>query len=137
MAIEIKAADVMKLRKMTGAGMMDCKKALVDAEGDYERAKEIIKAGTPVTYDAAARTFAEATTASAANGYLYNDIYLDNIAEGDVENAATGAIVMYHAEGLLIDNTALSHPVRYKLRLHYARLYAGGIVDLQSKFTVI
>ena len=43
MAIEIKAADVMKLRKMTGAGMMDCKKALVDAEGDYERAKEIIK----------------------------------------------------------------------------------------------
>ena len=43
MAIEIKAADVMKLRKMTGAGMMDCKKALVDANGDYERAKEIIK----------------------------------------------------------------------------------------------
>ena len=37
---------------------------------------------------------------------------------------------------LLIDNTALSHPVRYKLRLHYARLYAGGIVDLQSKFAV-
>ena len=43
MAIEIKAAEVMKLRKMTGAGMMDCKKALVDAEGDFERAKEIIK----------------------------------------------------------------------------------------------
>ena len=43
MAIEIKAADVMKLRKMTGAGMMDCKKALVDADGDFERAKEIIK----------------------------------------------------------------------------------------------
>ena len=33
-----------------------------------------------------------------------------------------------------IDNTALSHPVRCKLRLHYARLYAGGIVDLQGKF---
>ena len=43
MAIEIKAADVMKLRKMTGAGMMDCKKALVEAEGDFDRAKEIIK----------------------------------------------------------------------------------------------
>ena len=37
---------------------------------------------------------------------------------------------------LCIDNTALSHPVRCKLRLHYARLYAGGIVDLQSKFLV-
>ena len=43
MAIEIKAADVMKLRKMTGAGMMDCKKALIEAEGDYERAQDIIR----------------------------------------------------------------------------------------------
>lgn len=43
MAIEIKAADVMKLRKMTGAGMMDCKKALIEAEGDYSRAQDIIR----------------------------------------------------------------------------------------------
>ncbi len=41
--MEIKAADVAKLRQMTGAGMMDCKKALVEANGDYERAKEIIR----------------------------------------------------------------------------------------------
>ena len=41
--MEIKAADVMKLRQMTGAGMMDCKKALVEAEGDYARAQEIIR----------------------------------------------------------------------------------------------
>ena len=33
----------MKLRKMTGAGMMDCKKALMEAEGDYTRAQEIIR----------------------------------------------------------------------------------------------
>ena len=31
-----------------------------------------------------------------------------------------------------VDNTALSHPVQCKLRLHCARLYAGGIVDLQA-----
>ena len=41
--MEIKAADVMKLRKMTGAGMMDCKKALIEAEGDYARAQDIIR----------------------------------------------------------------------------------------------
>ncbi len=41
--MDIKAADVAKLRQMTGAGMMDCKKALVEANGDYERAKEIIR----------------------------------------------------------------------------------------------
>jgi elongation factor Ts len=41
--MEIKAADVMKLRKMTGAGMMDCKNALIQAEGDYARAQDIIR----------------------------------------------------------------------------------------------
>ncbi len=41
--MDIKAADVMKLRQMTGAGMMDCKKALIEAEGDYNRAQEIIR----------------------------------------------------------------------------------------------
>jgi elongation factor Ts len=40
---EIKATDVAKLRKMTGAGMMDCKNALVEANGDFDRAQEIIR----------------------------------------------------------------------------------------------
>lgn len=35
--------DIVKLRKMTGAGMMDCKKALTDAEGDLNKAIEIIR----------------------------------------------------------------------------------------------
>ena len=39
----ISAADVKKLRDMTGAGMMDCKKALNDAEGDFEKAVEILR----------------------------------------------------------------------------------------------
>ena len=40
---EIKAADVMKLRKATGSGMMDCKKALVEAEGDFDKAIEVLR----------------------------------------------------------------------------------------------
>ena len=39
----ITAADVNKLRTMTGAGMMDCKKALVEAEGDFEAARDILR----------------------------------------------------------------------------------------------
>lgn len=39
----ISAADVAKLRKMTGAGMMDCKNALQEAEGDFDKAIEIIR----------------------------------------------------------------------------------------------
>ena len=40
---EIKLADVAKLRKMTMAGMMDCKNALAEANGDMDRAVEIIR----------------------------------------------------------------------------------------------
>jgi elongation factor Ts len=39
----ITAADVMKLRKATGAGMMDCKNALTDANGDFDAAVQIIR----------------------------------------------------------------------------------------------
>lgn len=39
----ISAADVAKLRRMTGAGMMDCKKALEEAEGNFEKAQELIR----------------------------------------------------------------------------------------------
>ena len=41
--MQIKAVDVAKLRKATGAGMMDCKKALQEAEGDFDKAIEIIR----------------------------------------------------------------------------------------------
>ena len=40
---KITAADVNKLRKMTGAGMMDCKNALVEAEGDFDKAIEVLR----------------------------------------------------------------------------------------------
>ena len=36
--IKVTAAEVNKLRQATGAGMMDCKKALVEAEGDFDKA---------------------------------------------------------------------------------------------------
>ncbi|KGE73795.1 translation elongation factor Ts [Spirochaeta lutea] len=39
----INAADVKRLREKTGAGMMDCKKALVKADGDFDRAETILK----------------------------------------------------------------------------------------------
>lgn len=39
----ITAQEVNKLRQMTGAGMMDCKKALVEADGDFDKAIEILR----------------------------------------------------------------------------------------------
>jgi len=67
--MEIKAADVAKLRQMTGAGMMDCKKALVEAEGDYERAKEIIREkGKLVAAKRADRETSEGRVIAKVNG---------------------------------------------------------------------
>ncbi len=40
---DIKAADVAKLRKQTGAGMMDCKVALVEANGDFDTAIKVLR----------------------------------------------------------------------------------------------
>ena len=40
---DIKAADVAKLRKMTGAGMMDCKKALIETNGDFDAAVDALR----------------------------------------------------------------------------------------------
>ncbi len=66
---KIKAAEVSKLRKMTGAGMMDCKKALQESDGDFEVAIDILrKKGQKVASKRAERDVSEgavlATTSS-------------------------------------------------------------------------
>jgi len=43
MSVQISASDVNKLRQQTGAGMMDCKKALVEANGDFEAAVDYLR----------------------------------------------------------------------------------------------
>ena len=43
MSVKISASDVNKLRQQTGAGMMDCKKALVEANGDFEAAIDYLR----------------------------------------------------------------------------------------------
>lgn len=43
MSVKISAAEVNKLRKTTGAGMMDCRKALIESNGDYEKAIDYLR----------------------------------------------------------------------------------------------
>ena len=58
--MEITAKDVNELRKQTGAGMMDCKKALVEANGDMEAAIDYLrKKGQKVSADRAGRQASE------------------------------------------------------------------------------
>ena len=65
---KISAADVNKLRKATGAGMMDCKKALVEAEGDFDSAVEILrKKGQKVAANRADRDSSEGAVIARVN----------------------------------------------------------------------
>ncbi|MDX1752841.1 MAG: translation elongation factor Ts [Salinimicrobium sediminis] len=64
----ITAAEVNKLRQATGAGMMDCKKALVEAEGDYDKAIEVLrKKGQKVAANRADRESAEGVAIAKVN----------------------------------------------------------------------
>jgi elongation factor Ts len=66
--ITITAADVNKLRTITGAGMMDCKKALVEAEGDFDLAIENLrKKGQKVAANRSDRESTEGAAVAAVN----------------------------------------------------------------------
>ncbi len=65
---KITAAEVNNLRKTTGAGMMDCKNALVEAEGDFEKAIEILrKKGQKVAAKRADRESSEGAAIAKVN----------------------------------------------------------------------
>ena len=65
---KITAAEVNKLRQTTGAGMMDCKKALVEADGDFEKSIEILrKRGQKVAANRADRASSEGVVIAKVN----------------------------------------------------------------------
>ncbi len=66
--VKITATDVNTLRKTTGAGMMDCKNALVEAEGDFDKAIEILrKKGQKVAAKRADRDSSEGAAIAKVN----------------------------------------------------------------------
>lgn len=65
------AKDVMELRELTGAGMMDCKKALTECEGDKEKAKDFLREkGLAAAAKKAGRIAAEGIVGSFIEGYV-------------------------------------------------------------------
>ena len=67
--MKITASEVNKLRQATGAGMMDCKKALVEAEGNFDKAVELLrKKGQKVAANRADRTSSEGAVLAKVNG---------------------------------------------------------------------
>ena len=80
----ITAQEVNKLRQMTGAGMMDCKKALTEAEGDFEKAVDLLrKKGQKVSASRADRETKEGVVATYVNEDSTEGIILSLTCETD------------------------------------------------------
>jgi elongation factor Ts len=81
----ISAADVKKLRELTGAGMMDCKKALTEADGDFDKAVEIlrIKGGKKMAERAAEREASAGLVATSGGALVELNCETDFVAKGD------------------------------------------------------
>ena len=76
------AADVKKVRDLTGAGMMDCKKALTEAEGDFDKAVEILRIkGAKDVGKRAGRTAANGLVAQSGGALLELNCETDFVAK--------------------------------------------------------
>ena len=76
------AADVKKLRDLTGSGMMDCKKALEEAEGDFDKAVEILRIkGAKDVGKRAGRTAANGLVAHSGTALLELNCETDFVAK--------------------------------------------------------
>ena len=103
------AADVKKLRDLTGAGMMDCKKALTEAEGDFDKAVEFLRIkGAKDVGKRAGRTAANGLVAHSGKALLELNCETDFVAKNAdfvalaqrlVEHGAQSGVT--DAEGLL------------------------------------
>ena len=82
--VAISAADVKKLRDMTGAGMMDCKKALSAAGGDFDKAvEELRKKGQKVASKRADREATEGVVIAKVNADQTRGIVMKLTSETD------------------------------------------------------
>jgi len=105
----ISSADVAKLRRMTLAGMMDCKKALEESNGDFDKAIEIIrKKGQSVANKRADRDATEGVVISkvAANGKLGAMIVMNSETDFVAKNAEFIALA-----GKILDLALEKNPV--------------------------
>ncbi|WP_018298049.1 translation elongation factor Ts [Corynebacterium lubricantis] len=87
------AADVKKLREMTGSGMMDCKKALEEAAGDFEKAVEILRVkGAKDVGKRAERNALEGLVAVSGNTIVEINSETDFVAKNEEFKTIAGQI---------------------------------------------
>jgi elongation factor Ts len=105
----ITAADVKKLRDTTGAGMMDCKKALTEADGDFDKAIEIlrVKGAAKAEKRGAERTASNGLVAASGGALVELNCETDFVAKSDEFVAVAQQIADVAAEAKPADAEAL------------------------------
>jgi elongation factor Ts len=107
--VSISAADVNKLRMQTGAGMMDCKKALTEANGDFEKAVEILRLkGAKISASRADRETKEGTVVAKISADGKNGVILGLSCETDFVARGEGFIAFAESCAELALNNNLS-----------------------------
>ncbi len=103
------AADVKKLRELTGAGMMDCKKALQDSEGDLDAAIEAlrIKGQAKAAKRGAERTASNGLVAAADKAMIELNCETDFVAKNEQFQQLAADIVAHLAGSEVADREAL------------------------------
>ncbi len=135
---EFTAADVGKLRDMTGAGMMDCKKALVEAGGDLSKAVDILRKKGAATADVKAARNAKdgaITQYIAPDGKLGVLVEVnsetDFVARNDIFRAFCDYVAKRYATeantNFESDPTALGAKIRQNIKVaRHARMELNG-----------
>lgn len=104
--VKITAAEVNNLRKQTGAGMMDCKKALVEAEGDINKAIEILrKKGQKIAEKRADRDSSEGAVIAKVNESATKGVIVSLNCETDFVSKNESYVAMAHKFAEIALNT--------------------------------
>jgi elongation factor Ts len=106
----ISAVDVKKLRDLTGAGMMDSKSALTEAEGDFEKAAEIlrIKGAAKAAKRGAERTAAAGLIAAMGGAMIELNCETDFVAKGEQFQQLAADVVTAAASAKTADPAELA-----------------------------
>lgn len=102
------AADVKRLRELTGAGMLDCKNALSESDGDFDKAVEVLRIkGAKDVGKRAERATAEGLVAAKDGALIEINSETDFVAKNDEFKALADEIVAVAAAGKIGDLDAL------------------------------
>ncbi len=105
--VKITAAEVNELRKKTGAGMMDCKKALVEAEGNMEEAISILrKKGQKIAEKRADRDSSEGAVIAKVNADTTKGVIVSLNCETDFVSKNDSYVAMAHKMADIALNTS-------------------------------